>query len=381
MAERVSTDIRAELYEHMMTLSFGYFDTSQSGQLMSRATEDVNSIRRFLMFSMRLAIFSSAMLLIVTILLVREDPILAVLSLAIMPLLGWSAVHFGKNVRPMFSRVQQQFGEMSSIMQENLAGTRVVRVFAREDAEVRKFDSSIRLLMARQMEAIRYWSFYFPFMGLMSSVSLICVLWYGGRQVLNGSMSVGTLVAFNLYLALLAGPVRNLGWVVNSIARASASGERIFEVIDTRPSIRDSQGASAVEPPRGEVRFEDVSFRYPLSNASPSTGSICGPIPVRSWRCLVNRGGQEHARVAHPRFYDVMSGRVSVDSLDVRNGNWRRCGARSVSSCRNHSCSRRRCRTTSRSGRHRRQERSGRAKIALFTISSSRCRRIRQRAR
>lgn len=328
MAERVSTDIRAELYEHMMTLSFGYFDTAQSGQLMSRATEDVNSVRRFLMFSMRMAVFSLALLLIVTVLLVRENLVLAIMSLAVMPVLAWSAVHFGRNVRPMFSRVQQQFGEMSSIMQENLAGTRVVRVFAREDGEINKFDSSIRLLMARQLEAIRYWSFYMPFMGLMSSVSLILVLWYGGRQVLNGSMSVGTLVAFNLYLALLAGPVRNLGWVVNSIARASASGERIFEVIDTRPAIRDRGGASAVVPPRGAVRFEAVTFRFPLANEIALDHIDLEANPGEIIALFGPTGAGKSALVSLvPRFYDVTSGQVSVDGLDVRE--WRLADLRS----------------------------------------------------
>lgn len=320
MAERVSTDIRAELYEHMLTLPFSYFDMSQSGQLMSRATEDVNAIRRFLMFSMRMAIFSFAMLVIVTVLLVREDALLAVLSLAVMPALAWLAIHFGRNVRPMFSRVQQQFGEMSSIMQENLAGTRVVRVFAQEDAEIRKFDASIRKLMSRQLEAIRYWSFYFPFMALVSSVSLVLVLWYGGRQVLAGSMSVGTLVAFNLYLALLSGPVRNLGWVVNSIARASASGERVFEVIDTRPAIRDAASATAVEPPRGEVRFEDVSFRYPQAAELALSGIELEAGPGQIIALFGPTGAGKSTLVSLiPRFYDVTGGRVMVDGLDVRD--------------------------------------------------------------
>ncbi|RIK46444.1 MAG: ABC transporter ATP-binding protein [Chloroflexi bacterium] len=322
MAERVSTDIRAELYEHMMQLSFGYFDTSQSGQLMSRATEDVNAIRRFLMFSMRLAIFSIAMFVIVTVLLVREDAVLAVMSLAIMPVLALSAVHFGRNVRPMFSRVQQQFGEMSSMMQENLAGNRVVRVFAREEAETQKFDRSIRLLMARQMEAIRYWSFYMPFMGLLSSISLILVLWYGGRQVLNGTMSVGTLVAFNLYLALLAGPVRNLGWIVNSVARAAASGERIFEVIDTRPTIRDRVDARVPEVITGDVRFECVSFRYPTADDHALQDISLHARPGEIIALFGPTGSGKSTIVSLiPRFYDVTSGRVVVDGLDVRD--WR----------------------------------------------------------
>ncbi|MDQ3549150.1 MAG: ABC transporter ATP-binding protein, partial [Chloroflexota bacterium] len=208
LAERVATDTRRQLYEHMLTLSFSFIDTSQSGQLMSRATEDVNAIRRFMMFSLRMAIYSGSMLVIVSILLLREHLTLALISLAAMPILAWTAVYFSTHVRPMFSNVQQQFGEMSSVLQENLAGTRVVRVFAREADETSKFDNSLRSLFMKQMDAIRYYSFFFPFMHFISGVSLLAVLWYGGRHVLIGSISIGTLVTFNIYLTLLAMPIR-----------------------------------------------------------------------------------------------------------------------------------------------------------------------------
>jgi len=320
LAERVATDVRRRLYEHMLTLSFSFFDTSQSGQLMSRATEDVNAIRRFMMFSLRMAIYSASILIIVTVVLIREHLTLALISLAVMPILVWTSLYFSNSVRPMFARVQQQFGEMSSVMQENLAGTRVVRVFAREDDEVTKFDSSLRSLMARHMEAIRYYSFFFPFMHFISGVSLLAVLWYGGRQVLNGSISVGTLVTFNIYLTLMAMPIRQLGWIMNSVARAIASGERIFEIIDSRPLIRDSANAIELAEPRGEIRLEDVTFTYPhaprpaLRNVTVDAqpGEVIGLIGTTG-------SGKSSLTALVARFYDVSSGRILFDGVDIRD--------------------------------------------------------------
>lgn len=320
LAERVSTDVRGQLYEHMLTLSFSFFDTSQSGQLMSRATEDVNAIRRFLMFSLRMAIYAMSMFLVIAVLLFRENASLAAISLSVMPILIFTSLYFSAHVRPMFSRVQQQFGEMSSVLQENLAGTRVVRVFAREDDEVDRFDGSLRLLFDRQVEAIRYYSFFFPLMQLLSSASLAFVLWYGGRKVLNGDMSIGTLVAFNLYLSLLAVPIRQLGWIMNSVARAIASGERIFEVIDTKPAIRDRADARALVDPTGVVVFDDVTFTYPHSNrpaldhvslvASP--GRIVGLIGATG-------SGKSTLTGLITRFYEVSSGTITFDGTDIRD--------------------------------------------------------------
>ena len=320
LAERVATDVRRQLYEHMLTLSFSFFDTSQSGQLMSRATEDVNAIRRFMMFSLRMAIYSVSILVIVSVVLFRTHLTLALISLAVMPLLVWTSIYFSSHVRPMFARVQQQFGEMSSVMQENLAGTRVVRVFAREDDETTRFDASLRSLLMKQMDAIRYYSFFFPFMHFISGVSLLAVLWYGGRQVLNGSISVGTLVTFNIYLTLLAMPIRQLGWIMNSVARAIASGERIFEIVDSRPIIRDSPNAVELAEPRGEIRLEDVTFTYPHASR-PALRDVCVAANPGEVIGLIGTTGSGKSSLTAlvARFYDVSSGRILFDGVDIRD--------------------------------------------------------------
>ncbi|MEX1157419.1 MAG: ABC transporter ATP-binding protein, partial [Thermomicrobiales bacterium] len=320
LAERVATDARRQLYEHMLTLSFSFFDTSQSGQLMSRATEDINALRRFMMFSLRMAIYSGFVLVIVSFLLLREHLTLALISLAAMPVLAWTALYFSNHVRPMFSLVQQQFGEMSSVLQENLAGTRVVRVFAREDDETARFDYSLRSLFMKQMNTIRYYSFFFPFMHFISGVSLLVVLWYGGRQVLNGSISVGTLVKFNIYLTLLAMPIRQLGWIMNSVARAIASGERIFQIIDTKPAIRDAPDAREIAEPRGEIRLEDVTFTYPHAPRPALRGISVEAKPGQVIGLIGSTGGGKSSLTALvARFYDATSGRVTFDGIDIRD--------------------------------------------------------------
>jgi len=320
MAESVSTDIRHQLYGHLLKLPFQYFDVAQSGQLMSRATEDVNAIRRFLMFSLRMVIYAITIFAIVSFLLLREHFTLGIISLAAMPILAFTAVYFSINIRPMFARIQQEFGEMSSVMQENLAGTRVVRIFAKEDSEIRKFDHSLDVLYDRQIDAIKYYSFFFPFMQFLSGLSLGLVLWYGGRQVLNGSLSVGTFVAFNLYLTLLANPLRQLGWIMNSVARAIASGDRIFGVIDTRPAIKDKDGSVVLDAPRGDVEFADVSFTYPHT-ARPAIRDVAFSAPAGTVVGLIGSTGSGKSTVTNllARFYEISRGSITFDGIDVRD--------------------------------------------------------------
>lgn len=320
LAERVGTDMRAEYYEHLQTLPFSYYDKAQSGQLMSRGAEDINSIRRFLMFSLRMGVYSMMMLVVITIILFMTHARLAALSLAVMPPLIITAIHLGRTIRPMFNRVQQQFGEMTSVLQENLAGARVVRVFAQEDREVTKFERSLTELFDRQMRAISTWALYFPTMTLLSHIGLAVILWYGGRQVLNASISVGTLVAFNLYLTMLAMPVQSLGFIVNAMMRAIASGDRIFEVIDTQPTIKDREGARELVNPIGEVTFDNVSFEYPGTGETVLHNINLSARPNQVIAIIGPTGSGKSTIVSLiPRFYDATSGQVLIDGHDVRD--------------------------------------------------------------
>ncbi len=320
LAERVSFDIRNALYWHMQLLPFAFFDHAHTGQLMSRATEDINSIRRFLMFSLRSVVQTTVMLLVISVILFATNWQLALLSLSVMPVLAWTAIHFGRTIRPMFLAVQQQFGVMTTALQENLSGARVVRAFAREEDEEAKFDRELQVLYDRNMETVAKSSFFFSLMALLSSLGIAFILWYGGRQVVSGQLSLGQLTAFYFYLAMLAQPIRLLGWVVNSLARALASGQRIFQILDESPAQGETGGTVNLERVTGQVVFQDVSFRYP-----ETTGDALSHISFRAEPgqriALLGAPGSGKSTITAliPRFYEVSDGAVLVDGIDVRD--------------------------------------------------------------
>jgi ATP-binding cassette, subfamily B, multidrug efflux pump len=319
LAERVGYDIRNHLYRHLQFATFSFFDRAHTGQLMSRGTEDINSIRRFLMFSMRMLVQSFGMLIIITIILITINWQLALLSMALMPILVGAAINFGRTIRPLYLAVQQQFGVMTTRLQENLAGTRVVRSFAQEDREIEEFDTELAGLYDRHIDAVKKSAFYFPFMTLLSTLSIAIILWYGGRLVVDGSLTVGQLTAFYLYLAMLQMPVRVLGFVVNSAARAMASGDRIFEILDTKPSIKSKPDAIKVEPIEGRVEFDHVWFKYPETTEWALRDVSFVAEPNQRIALLGSTGaGKSSITSLIPRFYDVSDGRVLIDGHDVR---------------------------------------------------------------
>jgi ATP-binding cassette subfamily B protein len=320
LAERVGFDLRNELYAHLQRLPFAYYDRSQTGQLMSRATEDVNNIRAMLVMAMRPLVLALGTFVTVTVILFRTDALLAAVALASMPLLIWYSIRFGVAIRPIFLKVQEQFGAMTSALQENVAGNRVVRAFAQERAESDRFEAELEELFARNLRAARRWAFAYPLTLALFGLNLAAVLWLGGYQVLTGAITVGTLVAVNRYMILLNEPVRWLGFVVQRIARAIASGERIFEILDTKPAIADRPDALVLETMRGEVTFEDVTFRFGGAKRNALDGVSFTARPGETVALVGPTGAGKSAIVnLIPRFYDPAAGRVLVDGHDVRD--------------------------------------------------------------
>ncbi len=320
LAERVGYDMRNQLYEQFQRLSFSFYDRSQTGQLMSRATDDINNIRGMLMMGMRALVIAVATLIAVTAILLWYDWQLALVALSTMPFLVWWSVRFGITIRPLFGQVQQQFGVMTSALQENIAGARVVRSFAQEARESARFESELEELFARNLRAAKRWSLSYPLMLLLSGLSTGAVLWFGGYRVLTGALSIGTLIAFNLYIWLMAEPVRWLGWVVNRIARAIASGDRIFEILDTKPAIVERPGAIDLRPMRGEVRFDGVTFAYAGAGRDALSEMSFAARPGETIALLGPTGSGKSTIInLLPRFYDVTGGRILIDGYDVRD--------------------------------------------------------------
>lgn len=318
LAERVGNDLRNELYDTFQAQSFHFYDRAQSGQLMSRATEDINNIRGMLMFALRAIVQTTGMVIFISIIVLREDWLLGLVALSTVPImLLWSA-RFSVTIRPMFLRVQEQFGVMTSALQENVAGGRVVRAFAQEKAESDRFEDELDELFVRNMKAAKKFSFSFPMTIAANALSVAGVIWVGSWMVINGRISLGTLVAFERYTAMLQDPVRWLGFVVNRIARAIASAERIFEILDTTPKVENPANAEELEM-KGNVAFSDVNFRYRKRGAE-ALKNVSFEAKPNEITALVGPTGSGKSSVIGliPRFYDVQSGAVSIDGHDVR---------------------------------------------------------------
>lgn len=312
-------DVRNDMYGTLQRLSFRYFDRVETGQLISRTTSDVEAAQMFLGHGLSATINTVGTYVVMLAVALALSWQLTLLSLVTVPILLAVALYFGKEVRPLFAQVQQQHGVMTGILQENLAGIRVVKAFAREDHEVDKFDGSARDLLRRQMAMIRVVALRMPIMAVISGLGTILVVWYGGWLAIQGLITVGTLIAFNYYLARLMSPVRRIGWIINQIARAFASADRIFEVMDAVPDVQERPGARELRDARGAVRFENVWFEF-----EPGRPVLRGvDLDVRPGEVvgIVGTTGSGKSALAGlvPRFYDVTRGRVTVDGVDVRD--------------------------------------------------------------
>jgi ATP-binding cassette subfamily B protein len=320
LAERVAYDIRNELFAHLQSLQFSFHDRSQTGQLMSRGTEDINNIRAMLVMALRPLVIAVGTLIVASIILFRIDALLATVALSTMPFLIYYSFRYGVALRPLFLKVQQQFGVMTSALQENVAGNRVVRAFAQEKAENERFESELESLFDRNLAAGKRWAFAYPLTLLLSGFSLAAVVWLGSHQVIEGAMTIGALVAFNRYLTLLSDPVRWLGMIVNRLSRAIASGERIFETLDTKPRIADKPDALALNPINGDVTFENVTFMFRGTKRN-ALEEIFFEAKAGSMIGIVGPTGAGKSSLVSliPRFYDPTAGRVLIDGHDVRD--------------------------------------------------------------
>ena len=318
-AERVGYDLRNELYTKFQELPFQFYDRSQTGQLMSRATDDINNIRNMMQFSMRAVVQTIGMVIVISIILFRENWQLALVALSTTPFLAWWAVRFSITLRPMWLQVQQQFGVMTTVLQENVAGGRVVRAYAQEAEESERFETELESLFNHNMQAANRWAWSFPMSLTLNAMSVAGVIWVGGWMVLTGRISIGTLVAFERYTSMLQEPIRWLGMVVNRMAQAIASGERIFEVLDTRARITNLPDARPIADVRGVVTFDHVNFRYSSARDETLHDVSFEAVPGQMVALIGPTGSGKSSVVSLiPRFYDPSSGSVRLDGHDLR---------------------------------------------------------------
>lgn len=318
LSQFVSYDLRNRFYDHVQHQSFAFHDSYHTGNLMSRAITDVENIRMFINMGLVRAPYFVGLFLIVAAILLTSDWKLGLLSISFMPIVALYTSSVRLKMRALWLQVQEKMAELSTILQENFSGMRVVKSFASESHEESKFAYKNREVQDIYVKAERLRASSTSFMLFSFLVAIGLILWYGGRQVINGSMTAGDLAEFIFYLQILAMPVRMAGWLVNSYARAASAGERMFEILDSESPVKETRNARVMQRPKGHVVFENVSFTYDgernvLHNLN---------ISARPGEIIALLGGPGSGKTSLinllPRFYDPTYGRILVDGTDIQ---------------------------------------------------------------
>src|SRR5918911_1473256 len=315
----IEFDLRNQLYAHLVRLSFGFYDRHQTGQLMSRATVDLQGVRFFLGYGLIFFFQNVLTVVSVTVVLFFFEWRLALIALAITPPLVALAYRYSHVAHPTLRDVQQKLADVATVAEENIVGVHVVKSFAQEPQEAKKFRNRSEAVFGQTIRANRQRALYVPLISWVPMVAQAAVLLVGARMVTSGELSVGGFVAFNLYLGMLVMPLRSLGMWIGQAQRATASGERIFQVMDEPEEVTDASGAVELPPGGGEIRFEDVRFEY-LEGRPVLDGVTLDVAPGRTIALIGQTGsGKTTLTSLVPRFYDVTGGRVPIDGVDVRD--------------------------------------------------------------
>ena len=311
--------LRDRLFAHLARLHFGYHDGQQTGQLMSRGNNDLQQIQNAVVL-VPLTIANFATVVAVVVVLAMIDPILTLLALGALPAMNYLAKRFATRLHPTMVQVQQESAELSAVVEETVAGIRVVKGFAAEANQARRLEKEADDLYEASMAGARIRATYWPALEALPTLGLIVVLAYGGHQVMAGHLALGALVAFNAYVVLLVWPLRMLGWVVAMAQRASASAQRVHEVLATEVEVMEPARPVGLPPSGGDVRFDAVTFGYGHDGPRVLDGFDLH-IPAGQSVALVGATASGKSTVAKllPRFYDVDQGSVHLDGVDVRD--------------------------------------------------------------
>jgi ABC-type multidrug transport system fused ATPase/permease subunit len=315
----VEYDLRNRIYRHLHSLELAFFDSQQTGQLMSRATVDLQAVRFFLGYGLIFIMQSALTILIAAAVMFAVDPDLAAVALAPMPLVIWVAFRYGRLNRPATQEVQQRIAELTAEAEENVSGVRVVKAFAQEERQLRRFRHAVRRVFDQSMVSTRLRAFYSPFIAFLPQLGLAALLFVGGRQAIRGTISVGDFVAFYGYVLMLTSPMRMLGIALGMAQRAVASGARVFELLDRKPRLTAAPDAPELPAGDGRVELRGVTFGY--DGGEPVLEDI--DLDVEPGRTIAVVGptgsGKTTLVMLIPRLYDVDAGAVLVDDVDVRS--------------------------------------------------------------
>ena len=313
----IEYDLRTLLYAHLQKLEMGFFASQQTGQLMSRATVDLSSVRFFLGYGLVFILQSGLTILLGAIAMFWLSPGLAALALIPVPFVVMVATRYGHRSRPALQEVQQRIAEVTADVEENISGVRVVKAFAAEPRQLERFRGNVTRVFDQSMVATRMRAFYNPFLAFLPNLGLVVILLVGGRQVVNGTLTLGDFTAFYTYLLMLIGPMRMFGVALGMAQRATASGARLFEILDRSPQIVG--GSEQLPPGRGRVELRDVTFGY--GNGPDALRDVSLTVEPGSTIALVGATGSGKTTLVQllPRLYDPRSGAVLIDGANVRD--------------------------------------------------------------
>ncbi len=320
LSQGVAFDLRNDLFATVQRLSFSYHDRHQTGQLMIRATDDVEKVRLFIGQGLLLALQSVILLGGTLIILLLSNVQLTLAVLPVLPVALILFMVFGAISQPLFAEVQKRLSALNTLLQENLAGVKVVKAFAREPQEQAKFEQSAESLMRQQIRVVRIFTFLFPLIFLTANLGQAIVLYAGGQQIINATLTLGQYQEFSLYLIFVFIPVGQLGIIITQMAQASASAGRIFEILDAQSDVIDKPGAIALPPIQGRVEFKDVTFRYPGGGA-PVLNRVSFEARPGQTVALLGATGSGKSTIINllPRFYNPSQGSILIDGYDLRD--------------------------------------------------------------
>jgi len=321
VGESVARDLRDALFSRIQTFSFANLDEAKTGRLMVRLTSDVNAVQRVALISLRIGTRAPLLMAGSLILMISTSPTLALAMLPLLMLTAGLIVFYIVRMEPLFRSVQQKLDGLNNILQENIAGARLVKSFVRADFEGRRFEAASEAFTERSVRAMRIMSSMSPVLTICLNIGVVIVIWLGGSYSIEGEMTVGQIVAFTNYLLTTMTPLIMMTMLSNIWAGGIVSARRINEVLDTVPDIRDSPGAVPLpEPVEGRIEFDNVSFFYTGVNAEPILDGISLVVEPGATAAFLGATGAGKSTLMNlvPRFYDVSSGRILIDGIDIR---------------------------------------------------------------